>query len=129
MEENISPEKIEVAGKTMRFQDTKIGKLHVKFINSLLDCKKVDENTIMDPETRKLLSEYLAASESSILYNMRTYMAMQKFIEDLLLCSSLTESGKVVSITFPEQKKVLQDAVDSMLTLMGKKINHETSKK
>lgn len=127
MDEGSTPESIEVAGRHLRFQDTKAGKLHFEFVNKLLDSKQADD-TIMTPELRELLSRYLASSEAAILYNMKAYLVMQQLVEGLLLNQSMTETGKVVSVTFPEQVKVLQVAVDKMLTLIGRKINSETGK-
>lgn len=107
----------------MRFRDTKAGKLHVEFVDKLHDS-----NNIMTPELRELLSRYLASNEVAIMYNMKAYIVMQQLIEGLMLNQSMTQNGKIISVTFPEQVKVLQTAVDKILTLIGRKINNETSK-
>ena len=127
VDEGSVPLTIEVAGKQLRFRDTKAGKLHIEFVDKLLESRQAD-NTIMTPELRELLSRYLASNEVAILYNMKAYIVMQQLIEGLMLNQSMTQTGKIVSVTFPEQVKVLQTAVDKMLTLIGRKINNETSK-
>jgi hypothetical protein len=106
----------------LSFQDTKAGKLHCE-VTSLLMATDVPED-----ELRELLLRYLASSEVTILYNMKAYIVMQQLIEGLMLNQSMTETGKVISVQFPEQVKVLQTAVDKMLTLIGRKVNNETSK-
>jgi hypothetical protein len=116
---------IEIGSKTLKFDQTKIGKLHIEFINKLLECQEQGSDTIMPEETRHLLSLYLKQSEKSILYNMRCYNVMQKFIEGLLLSNSLSSTGTVVSVTFPEQKQVVQECVNEMLILMGKTMINE----
>lgn len=125
-DEGLVTESIEVAGKTLKFKDTKAGKLHMEFINKLLESRQADD-TIMTSELRKLLSRYLAASEAAIVYNMRVYLVMQQLIEGLLVTKCMTDTGKIVSVTFPEQVEVLQKSVDKILTLIGRKINHETT--
>ena len=126
IDEGVFPESIEVAGKTLKFQDTKAGKLHMEFIDKLLESRQADD-TIMTPELRELLSKYLAASEAAIVYNMKVYIVMQQLIEGLLINHCMTDTGKIVSVTFPEQVAVLQQAVDKILSLIGRKINHETT--
>lgn len=126
-EEGFMTESIEVAGKALKFRDTKAGKLHMEFVDKLLQSKQADD-TIMTSELRELLSSYLAASETAIVYNMKAYLVMQQLIEGLLLTKCMADTGKIVSVTFPEQVEVLQKSVDKMLTLIGRKINHETTK-
>lgn len=127
IDEGSVPESIEVAGKILRFRDTKAGKLHMEFIDKLLESKQADD-TVMTSELRELLTRYLAASEAAIVYNMKTYLVMQQLIEGLLITKCMTDTGKIVSVTFPEQVEVLQKSVDKMLTLIGRKINNETTK-
>jgi hypothetical protein len=110
-------ERIEVAGKHIVFADTRVGKLHKQLRGFDL--------TSMDEKFREVLLAYMDASESAVRYNMKSYEAMQEFIEGLLLTQSMTQRGVIIGVTFPEQKKVLQHATDSMLMLIGKKINQE----
>lgn len=104
-------EYIEIGSRKVYFSHTKTGRLYQEVIKANYDIPH--------------LSEYLEASKEAILFNMRAYNVMTQLVEGLMLSQSLTQRGQVVSVTFPEQKKVLQQAVDKMLVLMGKTINKE----